>query len=107
MALDIHLGLNRAKAEQVYPSLSFGEDIHDIIFSSKNRWIDNYSLFAKMSDYYGDAYYPNEKIGDLKCELKEIISKIKDKKSNMFLKEFIILCDLAIDKNENIYCFCD
>lgn len=107
MSLDIHLASSQSEAEKLYPSLSFDEDIHDIIFSDNNKWIKNFPLFMKMNDYYSDVYYDNENIEDLKCEINEIFSMIQDKNISEFFMKFVKVCEMAIKKNANIYCFCD
>ena len=107
MALDIHLGSNKAKAEQLYPSLSFEENLHEILFNFNNGWIKDFPLFAKMNDYYTDTYYLGVEIEELKNEIERIIPRVKDKKNIEFLNQFTGVCNLANKKNHNIYCFSD
>ena len=107
MSLDIHLASSKTKAEHLYPELSFDEEIHEFLFGDRNKWIEKYLLFAKMNDYYSDTFYIVEDIAELKHEVNEIVLKVKDQQSIKFLDKFIKLCDQALDKNENIYCFCD
>ena len=106
MSLDIHLGSNPEEAEEIYPDLSFEENLHDYLFV-KNEWIKKYPLFWKMHDYYKDCLYPNEEIAGLKQEIAEILINVKDKKCKVFLKKLINLCDKSIAYKKNLYCFCD
>jgi hypothetical protein len=107
MALDIHLASSKAKAEQLHPSLSFDETIHNRIFRDQEKMKKNYPLLSRLSDYYNDAYYAIDEIEDVINEVKIVMSKEKNTSSIKFLQQFLKICDLAINEGKNIYCFCD
>lgn len=107
MALDIHIGASKAKAEKLYPSLSLEEEIHEVLFNSDNKWINKLLWLKKMEDYYKDVFYSYEDLGELKKEIKEVVPKFKDKRVVDFLEQFLKVCNLAEEKANNIYCFSD
>ncbi len=107
MSLDIHIGRNRCDAEKVYPSLSFHEDVHALIFMREAQHLDQNTIFRKLNDYYHDTVFQAEDVEKLKTELKDMCSKIRDQEVINFLKKFIGICDEALLNNANIYCFCD
>jgi len=107
MSLDIHTGKSKVNAEKIHPALSFDESIHELFFLHEKKLICKYPLFLKMQDYYQDAYYPNGEIESLMSEIDKLRQEMKDKDSCTFLEKFIELCNMALLRKDNIYCFSD
>jgi hypothetical protein len=108
MALDFHIAKSEKEAPMNYGGASFDETIHEIIFHRKGLPEGSFVYFRRIKDYYRDAKYMGDEIQRLLAEIMDLEKYfIGDNGIIKQLNEIKRMCSKAIDKNMNIWVYCD
>lgn len=108
MALDFHIAKSEKEAPRKYGGASFDEIIHETIFHKFGLPKGNFVYFRRMEDYYSDAMYKGDEIKKLYSELQELEKHfINNDRIIKQLNDIKRMCQKAIDKQMNIWVYCD
>jgi hypothetical protein len=108
MALDFHIAKSEKDAPMNYGGVSFDETIHEIIFHRIGLPNGSYVYFRRMEDYYKDTKYVSVEIQKLLAEIRDLEHKFCDNDGIISqLNEIKLMCHKAIDKEMNIWVYCD
>ncbi len=108
MALDFHIAKSKKDAPMKYGGASFDETIHEIIFHRNGLPDGRFVYFRRMEDYYNDARYMGDETKKLLAEINDLEKDFvgNDRVINQ-LNEIKRMCRKAIDKNMNLWVYCD
>ena len=108
MALDFHIAKSEKDAPIKYGGASFDETIHEIIFHRIGLPKGSFVFFLRMEDYYKDAKYMGDEIQKLLAEIKDLEQKfVGNDGIKTQLSEIKRMCRKAINKDMNIWVYCD